>query len=85
MADTRMSPSDEEELHRLCNLISAADRLLPESSPIREGLRKAALALQGAFAEGLRTDIEKQYAELGAPLSKDQQEHLKRLGIDRDH
>ena len=80
-----MSPSDEEELRRLCDLISAADQLLPEPSPIREGLKKAALALQDAFAKGLRTNIEKQYAELDAPLSEEQREHLERLGIDPNH
>lgn len=80
-AGTNMSPTDEAELHRLCNVISAADQLLPESSPMREGLKKAALVLHETFAKGLRTDIEKQYAELDAPLSEEQREHLERLGI----
>ena len=76
-----MSSADKAELRRLCDLLAAIDRLLPEAAPEREGLQKAALALNLAFLKGLRQEIEQEFATLGVPLSDEQRARLARLGL----
>jgi hypothetical protein len=79
-----MSPADESELRRLCGLIAEADRALPATSPTREALQKAALALHSAFTFGARVEIEESYAEIGRPLSDAQRANLLAMGIEPD-
>lgn len=76
-----MTPQDESELRRLCELIAAADRALPKEAPEREGLQKGALALHAAFRHGLRPEIESDRAAIGLPLSAEQQARLKQMGL----
>jgi len=40
-----MSPHDEKELHRLADMLRDIDTILQRDSPLREGLKKAGLAL----------------------------------------
>jgi hypothetical protein len=76
-----MNEADEAELHRLCAELEQIDhqRLSPAQ---REALKKSALALNAAFIHGLRDDIERQYARLGQPLTDEEQQRMKSLGID---
>ena len=76
-----MSSTDEAELRRLCDLLAAVDRTLPQGAPEREGVPKADLALHLAFINGLRPDIEQQYEEIGAPQSDEQRTRLGKLGM----
>ena len=76
-----MTSQDETELRRLCELIAAADRALPQEAPEREGLQKGALALHAAFLHGLRPQIESDHAAIGLPLSAEQQTRLKQMGL----
>jgi hypothetical protein len=80
----KMSPIDEQELHRVSALLEAIERSLPARSPLREGLVKAGLALSIAFIDGRRGWIENTYAHLDDSLSAEQRAHLTRLGIDPD-
>ena len=56
-----MTPEDENELHRLAQMLEALDRQLPSSSPTREALMKAGIALSFAFIHGSRAKIEGDY------------------------
>ena len=77
-----MTTSDEKELHRLAALLETIDRSLEHSSPQREALKKAALALSLGFLRGLRSDIETQFEQLGTPLTDLQHTRLRSMGID---
>ena len=79
-----MTPVDEKELNRLGRMLSKIDRLLTKTSPWREALQKAGLALGIGFMRGLRPDIERHYRQLGTPLTAAEQEHLRSMGIDPD-
>jgi hypothetical protein len=65
-------------------MLAAIDKLLPESSPLREGLVKAGLALSIAFIDGRRKWIDDTFAHLGEDLTEDQRTHLAHLGINPD-
>ncbi len=68
-------------------MLAEIDDLLPNSSPLREGLVKAGLALYIAFIDRRRGWIEEVYGKLEDPateLTGQQRAHLKRLGIDPD-
>lgn len=80
----RMTPADEQELRRVSALLAAIDAILPEASPLREGLVKAGLALGIAFIDGRRSWIEDTYTHLDDDLSEVQRNHLASLGIDPD-
>jgi hypothetical protein len=77
----RMNEADEAELHRLCGELEQIDRQHLSPSQ-REALKKSALALSTAFAHALRHDIERQYATLGQPLTEEERQRMKSLGID---
>ena len=77
-----MTPADEQELHRVSAMLEAINESLPESSPLREGLVKAGLALSVAFIDGRRAWIEETYSRLDDPLSEEQRAQLIKLGID---
>lgn len=76
-----MNASDEQELHRVSAMLATINESLPESSPLREGLAKAGLALSIAFIDGRREWIETNYAHLGDTLSEEQRAHLIKLGL----
>jgi hypothetical protein len=59
-----MTPQDEKELHRLTDMLRDIDTKLQQESPLREGLKKAGLALSIAFIHNLRSEIESHYAAL---------------------
>ena len=63
-------------------MLEAIDQSLSESSPLREGLVKAGLALSIAFIDGRREWIENGYTHLNDPLTEEQRTHLAKLGID---
>ncbi len=77
-----MTPTDENELHRLSDMLRAIDRELERTSPLREALNKAGVALNLGFCHGLRPEIEHHYQQLGVTLTDAQRAHLSRLGID---
>ena len=79
-----MTDADEIELHRLCDMLGTIDRTLDRSSPFREALKKAGLALIHGFIDGRRGEIERQYQQLGTPLSDSERMRLRTLGIDPD-
>lgn len=63
-------------------MLGAIDSSLERSSPLREALQKAGLALNLGFASGLRPDIDRQYELLGTPIADSQRARLRSLGID---
>jgi hypothetical protein len=79
-----MSPSGEQELHRVATMLQTIVGTLPDLSPLREGLVKAGLALSIAFIDGRRDWIEKMYAHGGEPLSEAQRKNLINLGVNPD-
>ncbi len=74
-------PEDESELHRLTSMLSEIDTTLPDSSPLREALQKAGLAISFAFIDGRRAEIERVHENLDAELTDEQCEHLRSMGI----
>jgi hypothetical protein len=79
-----MTEADAKELHRLADMLHRIDCQLAASSPLREGLVKAGLALSLAFLHGLRPDLEGFYDKLGSPLTDSDRQHLLNMGIDLD-
>lgn len=79
-----MTPEDEFELQRLTDMLSEIDADLPDSSPLREALEKAGLAVSFAFIDGRRSVIEKVYENRDAGLTLEQREHLRSMGINPD-
>lgn len=79
-ANFRMNQDDDRELTRLTETLrSIASH---QSEPLqREALEKAALALALVFAAGARTALEQLHADRGAPLSEEQEAHLRRIGL----
>ena len=49
-----MTASDEKELDRLSAMLEEIDHGLERSSPVREALQKAGIALSLGFIRGLR-------------------------------
>ena len=79
-----MTPQDEQELHRLSEILRSIGTGLAPGSSQREALQKAGLALTLAFTRNLRTEIERTCQELGLPLSDAQRERLGWMAIDPD-
>lgn len=77
-----MTNTDEKELHRLSDMLQAIDRTLDASSPLREALQKAGIALHLGFIRGLRPDIDRQFEQIAAELSDPQRARLRNIGID---
>jgi hypothetical protein len=77
-----MSPIDETELQRLTDMLRDIDGKLEGSSPLREGLVKAGLALHRVFMDGKREDLERTFSSLEMPLTEAETAHLKSLGIE---
>jgi hypothetical protein len=82
----RMTDDDENELHRLCDMLKEVHDGLDEGSPLREAVTKAGLGLSLAFMNGQRWKMEELAAGLGRPLDEGsrQRQELRRLGIDPD-
>ena len=77
-----MTPSDEKELHRLAAILETIDRNLELSSPQREALKKASIALSLSFIRGSRSEIDRQFEQLDAPLTDSERARLRSMGID---
>ena len=77
-----MTSSDEKELHRLAAMLETIDGSLERSSPLREALQKAGIALSVGFIRGLRSDIDRQFEQLGVPLTDSERARLRSMGID---
>jgi hypothetical protein len=77
-----MTTSDEKELHRLAAMLETIDGSLERSSPLREALQKAGIALSLGFIRGLRPDIDRQFDQLGTPLTGSERARLRSMGID---
>ena len=80
-----MTASDENELHRLAAMLEEIDRSLGQSSPVREALQKAGIALSLGFIRGLRSDIDRQFEQLGTPLTDAERARLRSMGIDPEN
>ena len=78
-----MNEGDEDELQRLCAELECIDQGGLRDSQ-REALKKAALALITSFHDGLRTDIERRYESLGQPLTNEERQRMKSIGLDPD-
>ncbi len=76
-----MVREDEAEVRRLTDMLAAIDEELAESSPLREALQKAGLAISYAFMDGRRKEIESVYDNLDGEFSDEQLAHLRRLGF----
>ena len=79
-----MTPQDEKELHRLADMLRDIDATLPRESTLREGLKKAGLALIVAFSHDLRPEIERSFTSLGTLLTEVERARLEKMGIDPD-
>lgn len=79
-----MTEDDENELHRLGDMLKEVHDGLDAGSPLREAVTKAGLGLSLAFIGGQRAKIEEIAAGLGRPLNEAQREQLRKLGIDPD-
>ena len=77
-----MTPGDENELCRLAEMLQAIDQTLESTTPLREALRKAGLALNLGFIRGLRPEIERHYRQLDKPLTKVERSSLRNMDID---
>jgi hypothetical protein len=77
-----MKKEDENELYRLTDMLKSISIKIDPASPYHEGLKKGALALQSVFIHGYRSEIEEMYDSIEKPLSTEEIEHLKRLGIE---
>ena len=77
-----MTTSDEKELHRLAAMLETIDRTLEHSAPQREALKKAGIALSLGFIRGLRADIDRQFEQLGTPLTDSERTQLRSMSID---
>lgn len=77
-----MKPEDEAELDRLTEMLREIDATLATNSPLVAGLQKAALALHHMFLLGNRADVEASFESLGKPLTQDDKDRLRRMGID---
>jgi hypothetical protein len=79
---THMTIADENELNRLAAMLETIDRSLERGSPHREALKKAGIALSLGFIRGLRSDIERQFQQLGTPLTDAERTRLSSMGLD---
>jgi hypothetical protein len=79
-----VTPQDDKELHRLADMLRDIDATLPRESPLREGLKKAGLALIVAFSNDFRPEIERQFMSLGTLLTEAERARLEKMGIDPD-
>jgi len=77
-----MTDSDENELHRLAAMLETIDGKLDCTSPLREALKKAGLALSLCYMHGLRPDIDRHFQQFGTALSESERERLRSAGID---
>jgi hypothetical protein len=82
LGQQNMKIEDENELYRLTDMLKSVSDQLDPTSPIHEGLKKAALALHLSFRQGYRLEIEKMYSDIGKPLSAEQIKHLNYYGIE---
>ena len=80
-----MNKIDEAELYRLTNLLSQISNKAEITEDEREALKKAALAVAVSFAHGNRGEIEEIYQSLDGPLTEDQKQYLRSLGIKNDN
>ncbi len=81
---THMTAEDENELHRLCDMLREVHHTLDAGSPLREAVTKAGFGLSLAFMQGHRSKIEELTLGVGRPLDEAQRQHLRMLGIDPD-
>ena len=79
-----MTEDDENELHRLCDMLKEVRHELDKESPLREAVTKAGLGLSLAFMHGHRLKLEALAAGIGRTLDDAQREQLRTLGIDPD-
>ena len=56
-----MTREDENELLRLSDMLQTIDSELASTSPLREALMKAGIALSFGFIHGSRSKIEEEY------------------------
>ena len=63
-------------------MLETIDCSLEHSSPQREALKKAGIALSLGFIRGLRSEIERQFEQLDTPLTDSERARLRSMGID---
>jgi len=66
-----MTESDEQELHRLTDILRDVEGLAVNEGQ-SEAIKKAALALHSSFINGGRSQIESTFENLGKPLNSEQ-------------
>jgi hypothetical protein len=76
-----MTKSDEEEAHRLCDVLRSLHHQASGDALKSEALKKAGLAVSLGFMRGLRPEIESFYRKLGAPLSEEESAELRKMGL----
>jgi hypothetical protein len=64
-----MTTDDEKELKRLSDMLAFIDSKIPKGVGLREGLKKAGLALALGFINGSREEIERLYEGVDKPAS----------------
>ena len=62
-------------------MLEAIDQSLAVESTLHEALQKAGIALTLGFLQGMRSDIEKQFSELGTELTDSHRAHLRRMDV----
>ena len=77
-----MTAWDDPEMHRLSAVLGTIDAQFALSDSQREALQKAALALQRMFIDQRFAVVEEWYAKMNQPLTENEAEHLRSLGLD---
>jgi hypothetical protein len=79
-----MTKEDEQELHRLCDLLRRVEKSLEVGSPLREAVIKAAYGVSLAFIHGFRSRVDELFARHGTELTAEEKDHLRSMGIEPD-
>ena len=72
---------NETELKQNCEILKRIAGHYPDKSVEVRALKKAAVALQLVFLKGSGTKLNKLLEENGKPLTKDQRNNLKKMGL----
>jgi hypothetical protein len=71
----------ESEMHKSCEILGRIAEQYTDDSVELLALQKAAIALQLVHLNKLEAELDKIHDGIGKPLSEDQKEHLRSMGI----
>lgn len=71
----------ESEMYKICEVIKKIAEQYTDDSVEILALQKAAIALQLVHLNKLEAELERMHDGIGKPLSKDQKDHLRSMGI----